>query len=156
MFDRLNLRLGGALLALGGAIALWGASHLPPAYYYKFVDEVVADAESFRRKRVLLDVHGCVVDGSIERRPGTDEYRFRLANRPDRPPAVITVRYEGLVPDLFRSGAEVVVKGRLGCDNALDVVPDGIMARCPSKYAADPPSPDADPPSRDDWTCAEP
>ncbi|MES1204871.1 MAG: OmpA family protein, partial [Pseudomonadota bacterium] len=34
------------------------------------------------------------------------------------------------------SGAEVVAKGSLGSDNVLQVVPDGIMAKCPSKYEA--------------------
>ena len=28
----------------------------------------------------------------------------------------------------------MVAKGTLGPDNVLDVVPDGIMAKCPSKY----------------------
>jgi len=150
MFDRLNLRIGVAVLAIGGAIGLWAALNPPPERYsYRFVDEVVASVQKFREKRALLDVHGCVVHGSIEHRAGTGEYRFRLANRRDRPPAAITVRYGGWVPDTFGSDADIIAKGRLGCDNALDVVPDGIMTRCPSKYAADLPS-------RDDWTCTEP
>ena len=41
------------------------------------------------------------------------------------------------MPDTFKSGAEVVAKGTLTADNRLDVVPDGIMAKCPSKYDAD-------------------
>ena len=45
--------------------------------------------------------------------------------------------YEGLVPDTFKSGAEVVVKGTLTADNQVAIVPDGIMAKCPSKYNAD-------------------
>ncbi|HEY7376562.1 MAG TPA: cytochrome c maturation protein CcmE [Polyangia bacterium] len=157
MLDRLNLRVGIVGLLAGGAIGLWGALNPPrEPYYYRFVDEVVAGLQKFREQRALLDVHGCVVHESIERRTGTGEYRFRLAIRRDRPPAAITVRYAGWVPDTFRSDAEIIVKGRLGCDNALEVVPDGIMAKCPSKYAADPPPPDADIPPRDDWTCTEP
>jgi cytochrome c-type biogenesis protein CcmE len=50
---------------------------------------------------------------------------------------VITATYTGLVPDTSKSGAEVVAKGSLTADNQLDVVPDGIMAKCPSKYDAD-------------------
>ena len=40
------------------------------------------------------------------------------------------------MPDTFKSGAEVVAKGTLTPDDRLDVVADGIMAKCPSKYDA--------------------
>jgi len=141
-----DAKIGGSLLVLG---AVAGALLLPAPVprYYKFVDEVVADAQTFRAKRLRLVVHGCVVPGSIERRLGTDEYRFQLASVRGRPPAVIAVRYTGLVPDTFRSGAEIVANGKLVGDGGLDVNPDGIMAKCPSKYEADP---------DDGWRCVEP
>jgi hypothetical protein len=34
--------------------------------------------------------------------------------------------------------AEVVVKGKLRDDGGLDAFPDGIMAKCPSKYDVTP------------------
>lgn len=105
------------------------------AEYYKHVDEVVSNVDSWRGKR--LQVHGNVVDGSIEQAKGTLLYRFKIESRPPRPPGVITATYNGLVPDTFKSGAEVVAKGTLTADNQLAVVPDGIMAKCPSKYDAD-------------------
>ena len=40
--------------------------------------------------------------------------------------------YTGLVPDTFKDGAEVVAKGTLTPENGLNVIPDGIMAKCPS------------------------
>jgi len=52
-------------------------------------------------------------------------------------PAAIMATYEGLVPDTFKSGAEVVVQGSLTADNQVAIIPDGIMAKCPSKYNAD-------------------
>jgi len=72
------------------------------------------------------------VPGSIERRLGTDQYRFRMESPADRPPATLEVRYDGLVPDTFRSGAEIIAKGTLVRDGSLDVEPDGIMAKCPT------------------------
>ena len=105
------------------------------AEYYKHVDEVMGNIDSLRGKR--LQVHGNVVDGSIEQAKGTLLYRFKIESRPPRAPAVITATYNGLVPDTFKSGAEVVAKGSLTADNQLSVVPDGIMAKCPSKYEAD-------------------
>ncbi|SRR6266540_499060 len=111
------------------------ASMKEGAEYYKHVDEVAADIDNLRSKR--LQVHGHVVDGSIEQAKGTLLYRFKIESRPPRAPAVMTATYNGLVPDTFKSGAEVVAKGSLTADNQLAVVPDGIMAKCPSKYEAD-------------------
>lgn len=105
------------------------------AEYYKHVDEVTSNLDGWRGKR--LQVHGNVVDGSIEQAKGTLLYRFKIESRAPRPPGIITATYNGLVPDTFKSGAEVVAKGTLSADNQLQVVPDGIMAKCPSKYDAD-------------------
>jgi cytochrome c-type biogenesis protein CcmE len=109
------------------------------AEYYKHVDEVMAAPDTLRTKR--LQIHGNVVNNSIEQVPGTLQYRFKIETGPmsrpaPRPAAVITATYTGIVPDTFKSGAEVVAKGSLGPDNVLAVVPDGIMAKCPSKYDA--------------------
>ena len=124
------------VLVIGGAIGvLLAASISPNSQYYKFVDEVVANANGFRGKK--LKVHGVVADGSIEQAKGTLQYRFKIQSKPDRPPATIMATYEGLVPDTFKSGAEVVVQGSLTADNQVAIVPDGIMAKCPSKYNAD-------------------
>ena len=138
--DSFGLKLGASLLAFGaaaGGLLWWSVQPVRTPYYYKFVDEVVAETPQLRAKGRLVDVHGCVIPGSIQRRLGTDEYRFRLGSRPDRPRAVIEVRYTGVLPDPFRSGAEIIAKGKLVGDGGLDVVPDGIMAKCPSKYAND-------------------
>jgi len=124
------------VIGVFGALALlMTASISKGAEYYKFVDQVTSDTASLRGKK--LQVHGVVADGSIEQAKGTLLYRFKIQSRPDRPAAMITATYEGLVPDTFKSGAEVIVKGTLTADNQVAVVPDGIMAKCPSKYNAD-------------------
>ena len=125
-----------SVLGIGFAIALLlTASISKGAEYYKHVDEVMSSVDNWRGKK--LQVHGHVVDGSIEQARGTLLYRFKIESRPPRAPAVITATYTGLVPDTFKSGAEVVAKGSLTPNNQLDVVADGIMAKCPSKYEAD-------------------
>ena len=43
--------------------------------------------------------------------------------------------YTGIVPDTFQPDAEVVLKGVLGPDGFV-VQPNGVMAKCPSKYEA--------------------
>jgi cytochrome c-type biogenesis protein CcmE len=130
------LKILATVVVVGGAIALLlTASISKGAEYYHFVDEVMANTDAWRGKK--LQVHGVVADGSIEQARGTLMYRFKIQSRPDRPPANIVATYEGLVPDTFKSGAEVIVRGTLTADNQIAVIPDGIMAKCPSKYDAD-------------------
>ncbi len=93
--------------------------------YYKHVDEVVADPEAWQGKR--LQLHGHV--SSIERKRNTLEYRFNLESNGQ----VVQARYTGIVPDTFKDGSEVVLKGTLVPDG-FDVERNGVMAKCPSKY----------------------
>jgi cytochrome c-type biogenesis protein CcmE len=44
------------------------------------------------------------------------------------------------VPDTFKEGSEVVIKGTLG-PGGFQVEPNGVMAKCPSKYEAKPDTP---------------
>lgn len=99
--------------------------------YYKMVDEVMADPEAWHGKN--LQLHGFVVEKSIRQKPGTLQYRFEVQNNGH----VVTANYTGVVPDTFKDGAEVVLKGRLESDG-FAVAPNGVMAKCPSKYEASP------------------
>ncbi|MEO5770360.1 MAG: cytochrome c maturation protein CcmE [Polyangia bacterium] len=124
-----------SVVVVTGAVGfLLSRSMKEGAEYYKHVDEVMAAPDTLRAKR--LQVHGHVVNDSIEQAKGTLQYRFKIESKAPRAPAVISANYTGLVPDTFKSGAEVVAKGTIGADNVLQVVPDGIMAKCPSKYDA--------------------
>jgi cytochrome c-type biogenesis protein CcmE len=100
--------------------------------YYKHVDEVMADPAAWQGKR--LQLHGHVVDRSIEKRPGTLDYRFKVQSNGQ----IVTATYTGVVPDNFKDGAEVVMKGTLGPDGFKVDDRNGIMAKCPSKYEAAP------------------
>jgi cytochrome c-type biogenesis protein CcmE len=140
-----SLKLDASLLVVGVAVGwLFWSSLQPAAEYYKFVDEVVANAKMMRDRRMHLQVHGRIVPGSIEQRLGTSEYRFQMESCEPRPCATLDVRYFGCVPDNFASGTEIIAKGMLDGDGRLQVVPDGIMAKCPSKYdSSAPPVPRA-------------
>jgi cytochrome c-type biogenesis protein CcmE len=97
--------------------------------FYKKVDEVMADPSAWQGKR--LQVHGYVL-GDPMVKTSTLEYRFTLHNNGQ----VIQAEYRGVVPDTFKADAEVVAKGKIGADGVLRVEPDGITAKCPSKYEA--------------------
>lgn len=102
--------------------------------YYKHVDEVMQDPAAWQGKR--LQLHGYIVAGSILQKPNTLEYRFQVQNNGK----IVHAEYTGIVPDGFKSGSEVVLKGRLN-PHGFSVEPDGVMAKCPSKYEAGTPVP---------------
>jgi len=102
--------------------------------YFKHVDEVVADRAAWEGK--ALQLHGYVVPGSWKQKPNTLEYIFKVQNDPARRSDGVNkvdVRYTGILPDTFKDEAEVVLKGRFSGDR-FDVVPNGVTAKCPSKY----------------------
>ena len=95
--------------------------------YYKHVDEVMANPQAWQGKH--LQLHGFIVDGSLMQRPNTLDYKFEVQSNGK----IVSARYTGVVPDTFKDGAEVVLKGKLGPDG-FAVEPNGVMAKCPSKY----------------------
>jgi cytochrome c-type biogenesis protein CcmE len=98
------------------------------ADYFKHVDEVVPHAADWYGKS--LQLHGFVVDGSIGKRPNTLDYQFKVQHGD----SVVLTSYTGVVPDTFKDGAEVVMKGRLQKDGFHA---ETITAKCPSKYDPD-------------------
>ena len=104
--------------------------------YYKNVSEVMPQQQQWQGKK--LQLHGYVVPGSILRRPNTLDYKFKVQNNPARTGEVgdiVEVTYTGIVPDTFKDEAEVVLKGRL-TSSGFHTDPNGVMAKCPSKYEA--------------------
>ena len=99
--------------------------------YYIHVDEVMNNPSAWQGKR--LQLHGFVND--LRQRPNSLDYRFQVQNNGK----VITASYSGVVPDNFKNGAEVVLKGQLRGD-AFAVDANGVMAKCPSKYNAQSPN----------------
>jgi cytochrome c-type biogenesis protein CcmE len=99
--------------------------------YYKHVDEVMVQPNTWYGKR--LQLHGYVVPNSILRRPDSLDYRFQVQSKGQ----VVAASYTGIVPDTFKDDAEVVLKGTLS-QQGFAVEPDGVMAKCPSKYEAKP------------------
>jgi cytochrome c-type biogenesis protein CcmE len=104
--------------------------------YYKHVDEVMSTRQQWEGRR--LQLHGFVVPGSILVKPNTLEYKFKVQSKG----AVVDATYRGVVPDTFKDDSEVVLKGQLtplngeGDDVVFQTQPNGIMAKCPSKYEA--------------------
>lgn len=115
-----------AAILLGALGLLLFVTMSQDAQAYKHVDEVVANPMAWYGKS--LQLHGFVV-GEVMVRPKTLEYRFQIENKGHAIPA----SYTGVVPDTFKTGAEVVLSGRL---EPHGFVADGVTAKCPSKYTA--------------------
>jgi cytochrome c-type biogenesis protein CcmE len=123
------------VLAFGGL--LWSTLR-DGTEYYKHVDEVMVQPGEWYGKK--LQLHGYVVPDSILRRKDSLEYRFKVQGTPPRKSeggTIVVASYTGIVPDTFKDEAEVVLKGRL-TPNGFEVEPNGVMAKCPSKYEAQP------------------
>ena len=99
--------------------------------YYKHVDELMTQPEPWYGKK--LQMHGFVVPDSIKRRPNSLDYIFQVQSKGH----IVNATYTGVVPDTFKSESEVVLKGILSADG-FKVQPNGVMAKCPSKYEAKP------------------
>jgi cytochrome c-type biogenesis protein CcmE len=93
--------------------------------YYIHVDEVMQNPAAWQGKK--LQLHGFVAD--LRQRPNTLDYKFDVQYNGK----VIVARYTGVVPDTFKNASEVVLKGQLHPDG-FAVEPNGVMAKCPSKY----------------------
>lgn len=111
--------------ALGG---LFWYSVQQDTAYYKHVDEVMASPDEWRGRP--LQLHGFVVKKSWGRKPQTFDYEFKVENKGK----VVRATYTGILPDTFKEEAEVVLKGRLVTNDHFAVDPNGVMAKCPSKY----------------------
>jgi cytochrome c-type biogenesis protein CcmE len=114
------------LVVVGGSLTyLFYTTLSSDAEFYKHVDEVMAQPDDWYGKRMKL--HGFVVDNSIQIREQTLDYRFDLQSNG----TVVKAAYHGVVPDTFKSGAEVVLSGMLDRDGFHA---DDMTAKCPSKY----------------------
>ena len=81
--------------------------------------------------------------GRVVGRPAGDPHgagmRFVLEDIEGAHRQRVTVLYKGSVPDLFRTGRDVVVTGTQSANGTFVTTPGSMITKCPSKYqAADP------------------
>jgi cytochrome c-type biogenesis protein CcmE len=112
------------VVALGAAVALAAA-----LVYTSFSASTEASKPSQLREGRSYEVTGKVVNGSV--RHDGDELRFRIRDRDGT--ASVPVRYSGEVPDPFREGREVIVKGELVSGTFVGQR-DSLVTKCPSKF----------------------
>lgn len=97
--------------------------------YYLTVSEVLAQAPT--SKNQTLRIGGSISPGSVAWDPKNLKLQFVIQdNQEDK--NGITVDYNGVVPDSFKPGREVIVEGIL-MDNGMFKA-NTIMPKCASKY----------------------
>ena len=93
-------------------------------YFYNPTQVLAGDAPSGRTFRI----GGMVTEGSLERTAGTLKIRFVVTDYRRS----IPVRYEGLLPDLFREGQGVIAHGRMA--DSGEFVADEVLAKHDENY----------------------
>jgi cytochrome c-type biogenesis protein CcmE len=114
-----------ALLLLGGAsgLVLFALSD-SVAFFVTPSDIARGRVEPDKRFRL----GGLVVGGSVERAGNDGVVRFRLSDEVNEVP----VRYQGILPDLFREGQGIVAQGVLGRNGVF--VASEVLAKHDENY----------------------
>ncbi|MEW6298430.1 MAG: cytochrome c maturation protein CcmE [Thermodesulfobacteriota bacterium] len=123
----------GGLLVVGAVGYLIYTGIRETSTYYLTIEEFLPQREAFANESIRLA--GRVQDGSVQWDPKTLRLRFVLGPFPqgeDPPPAVgIPVQYQGILPDMFAEGRDVIVEGR---SDGTVLTATTVMTSCPSKY----------------------
>ena len=116
-----------AIVVVVGAIGFLGFNAFKSAsMYYLTPTELLAKGEAAYNDEVRLS--GTVMEGTVKE-DADNVLRFTVT---DDEGTMIPIVYQGVVPDTFKEGAEVVVEGDLGTDGVFDA--SNLLAKCPSKY----------------------
>ncbi len=98
--------------------------------YFLTVEELIAQATSL--KGTSIRVSGNVVDGTIDYNARDLILKFAISDM-ENETKTINAHYNGIMPDAFKDGAEVILEGVYEkSDNLFKA--EILLAKCPSKY----------------------
>lgn len=117
---------GGAIVVLALAVLLFNSMQGSTVYYLT-VSELKAKAGTMGSQDVR--VAGKAVDGTIQWDAANRTANFEVV---DQNGAKMPVTYQGLVPDTFKDGSDVVIEGKLDSQGVFQA--HTLLAKCPSKY----------------------
>lgn len=125
MLRKKRFLIGGIIIFLAiGYLSFMGFQS--SATYFYTVNEFADLGDSIYGENVR--VKGDVVDGSIEQEATGREVKFTITEEGEN----LLVIYQGIIPDTFKVGAEVVVEGQLDLDGIFQA--HTLMPKCPSRY----------------------
>ncbi|MBO4334383.1 MAG: cytochrome c maturation protein CcmE [Desulfovibrio sp.] len=116
------------LLFLGGVSWLIYSGLSSNSVYFLNVSEALAASPE---KVQSIRLFGTVADRNLVREPNSLHLTFLLEDK-DNASVTIPVSYQGIIPDAFKAGAEVIVEGGMSADRHF--LAKTLMTKCPSKY----------------------
>src|SRR5215813_1005670 len=125
----------GILFVIGAVAYLIYTGIRETSNYYLTIEEFLPQKEAFANEGVRLA--GRVQAGSIQWDPKALQLSFVLGPFKAQEGAAaqtdgIPVHYQGVLPDMFAEGRDVIVEGQYQAEQAL--VAKTLMTSCPSKY----------------------
>jgi cytochrome c-type biogenesis protein CcmE len=126
MLNRRRFVVGAALIALAVSYLVYAGIRTTSMYYFE-MDEYLAARSTHAGEP--MRVKGWVRSGTMQWDPATNKLAFELARQDGS--GGVAVSYQGILPDMFAEGREVVVEGR---DEGPVFHARQVMTSCPSKY----------------------
>ena len=120
----------GSILIFGAIAYLITTGINSTSQYFFTVDELMNQQVSYAGSG--LKVKGTVVNGSISRDPN-DHLKVNFSIEENQ--SKLNVTYNGVTPDMFADGREVVVEGTLAQNGEFHA--ETLLTSCPSKYEAE-------------------
>jgi cytochrome c-type biogenesis protein CcmE len=114
-----------AVIAVGLAAALITVALRSNLNYFYTPTQIVAGEAPIGQ---LMRIGGMVEKGSLNRKDGELAVQFIVTDTKNK----TTVRYEGILPDLFKEGQGTVTKGRLQKDGIF--LAEEVLAKHDEKY----------------------
>ncbi len=128
MKKNIKFVVGGAVVAV--AIGYLAYSGIQKAgLYYVTVSELKEGGPS-QTSGEMVRINGIVLDGSLQYDYERENLHFTITDGKNKLPII----YQGVPPDTFGPGTEVVLEGRYESENIFEA--SKLMAKCPSKYEA--------------------
>lgn len=123
----LPVYLTALLLFVGGVgYMAWSGLSENSVYFLNVSEALAMPSDKLQAARLF----GTVAGGDITRPDNSLGVRFQLQDA-ETPETIVWVEYQGVVPDTFKPGAEVIVEGGMG-QGAFQA--KSLMTKCPSKY----------------------
>ena len=127
MLKKKKILIGGIIVIL--SIGYLGyASFMGATTYYYTASELMEQGSSIYGENVR--VNGEVIPGTVEQEAQGRILRFTIIDIEGE--ESLPVIYQGVVPDTFKVGNEVVVEGQLNSDGIFQA--HTLMPKCPSRY----------------------
>ena len=124
----------GVLVVIGAIGYLIYTGIRETSNYYLTIEEFLPQTGAFANEGIRLA--GRVQTGSVQWDPKDLQLSFMLGpfgtqKQPDALPG-LRVNYQGILPDMFAEGRDVIVEGKY--EDGQSLIAKTIMTSCPSKY----------------------